>query len=109
MGSRTTCVVAIAGWILLSTTGCGALRSGLLYTHVTKPLDTDFDLTPVHEGASTNSHDSLRYYVRVDWGSTGLGDVAKRLGFKKIHYADLETLSVLGIWTQQTAHIYGER
>ncbi len=47
--------------------------------------------------------------MRVDWGSDGIGDIAKRHGFARVDYADVETLTVLGVWTQQWARVYGER
>ena len=47
--------------------------------------------------------------VQIDWGETGLGAVAKKHGFKRIYYADLETFSILGIYTRRTAHVYGEK
>ncbi len=89
----------------LLATGC---LSGAIYTHVTVPLDVDLGRTPVHRAEARDSWNTLQYYVRLDWGSDGLGDVAKRYGFTRIHYADLETLSVLGIWRQQWARVYGE-
>jgi hypothetical protein len=90
----------------LLCTGC---LQGLIYSRVTVPLDVNLDATPVHAERAHDSWNTLQYYVSVDWGSIGLGDVAKEHGFERIYYADLETLSVLGIWTQRTAHVYGER
>jgi hypothetical protein len=29
-------------------------------------------------------------------------------GIETVHYADLETRSFLGIWTEQWVHVYGE-
>ena len=109
MEART--FMGLAGILIaLSTVGC---VRGLLYTHVTVPLDVGFDRTPVYEDRSPavgqESTKTLRYYVQIEWGSTGPGDVAKKYGFKKIYYADLETRSILGYWTQRTAHVYGER
>lgn len=88
--------------------GSGCL-SGLVYSHVTRPLDVNFDQTPVHAERAQSSHKTVEYYVRVDWGSTGLADIGKAHGFDKIHYADLETLSILGFYRQRWAHVYGER
>lgn len=106
MGSRAGRVAVLAGLVLLGGSGCA---TGILYSHVTRPLDLDLDRTPVHEGYANNSRSTVQYYARIDWGSTGLGDVSKELGLKRIHYADLETLSILGIFTRRKAHIYGER
>jgi hypothetical protein len=88
-------------------TGC---VSGLIYTHVTVPLDVNLDRTPVHDDyAREESWNTIQYYARIDWGSDGIGETAKEHGFTRVDYADLETLSVLGIWTQRWARVYGER
>jgi hypothetical protein len=76
--ARCATLLGLAG-CLAGATGC---FSGGVYTHVTKPLDVNLDRTPVHDGG--------------------------RAGITTIHYADLETLSVLGIWTQRWAVVYGE-
>ena len=63
----------------------------------------------VSEG-STGSTKQLQYqYVRVDWGDSSVGTIAKRHGFEEVYYADLRTLRVLGVWTQQFVTIYGKR
>lgn len=31
-----------------------------------------------------------------------------KVGIETVHYADLETLSVLGVWNQRWVHVYGE-
>jgi hypothetical protein len=97
---------ALALVLLATTPGC---LSGFIYTHTIVPLDVNLAETPVHTERARGSWNSFRYYIRVDWGSDGIGDVAKEHGFTRIDYADLETLSVLGIWTQRFAHVYGER
>jgi hypothetical protein len=51
---------------------------------------------------------TFQYYVRVDWGDGAIGKIANEHGIKTVHYADLETLIILGIFTQYTVHIYGE-
>jgi hypothetical protein len=69
----------------------------------------DLDRTPVHEESGRESWNTFVYCVRVDWGSDGIGDVAKRTGFERVYYADLETLTVLGVWEQRWARVYGAR
>ncbi len=93
----------------LGLPGCGI---GLIYTRVTTPLDTDFHETPVVRDDDTGSGEvnTLQYYVRINWGDQGIGELAKKHGFEKVYYADLETLSILnGLFQQRTVHIYGER
>ncbi len=94
--------------LLLATTPLGCM-SGALYSHVTVPLDVNLDRTPVHDEYGRESWNSFQYYIRVDWGSDGIGDIAKQHGFTRVDYADLETLTVLGVWTQRWARVYGER
>jgi hypothetical protein len=88
--------------------------SGGIYTHVTEPLDVNLNETPVHDGGEGESWKTLRVpitsglFVQVDWGSDAVGDAARSAGITTVHYADLEILSVLGIWTQRWAVVYGE-
>lgn len=91
---------------LLGTTGC---LNGLLYTRVTVPLDVNLDETPFCTEQAQDSWNTFRFYIQVDWGSAGIADIARRNGMTRACYADLETLSVLGLWQQRWAHVYGER
>jgi len=100
-----TAVVAAA--LLL----CGCLR-GAVYTHVTRPLTTNFDRTPVADGfVAKGDVKELRYnsYLRVIWDVNSIGALAKQEGLGELYYADLETFSVLGIWTQYRVHVYGRK
>lgn len=104
-------VLAILGALLCS----GCVR-GLAYYHATEPLTTHFDRTPVGDGfeAQGDVKDvNIRYntflFVRVLWDENSIGSIAKDAGLKEIYYADLETFSVLGIWTQYTVHVYGAK
>jgi hypothetical protein len=100
--------VAVATSALLLS-GC---MHGLIYTHVTEPLTTHFDRTPVGDGAEAEGDvKELRYnaYLRVLWDENSIGSISKEAGFKEIYYADLETFSVLGIWTQYRVHVYGSK
>ena len=96
---------AILGSLLL----CGCMH-GLVYTHFTQPLTTHFNRTPVGDGfVAEGNVKELRYnaYLRVLWDENSIGSIAKQAGFSEIYYADLETFSVLGIWTQYHVHVYG--
>lgn len=92
----TACAVA--------TVGCAR---GFIYNHTTVPLVTDFKKTPAGERSERNDVKSFRYYVRVDWDENAIGAVAKEHGLEEIYYADIETLSVLRIWTQRWVHVVG--
>jgi hypothetical protein len=88
--------------------GCAGPR-GLVYTHTVQPLTTNFHETPVLSDGAKGDVKEIQYYVRVSWSTNGIGAIAKENGFGKVYYADLETLRVLGIWTQQWVHVYGTR
>ena len=101
--------LALAALILVSS-GC---VSGAIYSHTTVPLDVNFEGAPQkpdHRGPSwkTLVIPAVVTNLRFDWGSIAIGDAAERAGIETVYYADLETLSVLGLWTQRTIHVYGE-
>ena len=103
MSILRTVVVALA----LAASGCAPI--GLIYTNTTVPFDVNFDSTPVVQQDDEGDIKSIQYYVRVQWGDASIGEIAKRNGFQKVHYADLRTLSVFLFWQQQFVTIYGER
>ena len=82
---------------------------GIVYTHITEPLTLDMIETPVVRETSRGDVKTIQYYVQVKWDKNGIGQIATEYGFEQVHYADIETLRVLGIWTQQWVHIYGTR
>ena len=89
--------------------GC---MNGLIYTHVTRPLTTNFHDTPVADGyMGKGDVKELRYnvYLRVLWDENSIGSIAKDAGLSELYYADLETFSILGIWTQYRVHVYGSK
>jgi len=98
-------IAAILGVLLL----CGCTY-GAVYTHITRPLTTNFHRTPVGDGFHAKGDvKELRYnaYLRVLWDENSIGSIAKDAGLSELYYADLETFSILGIWTQYRVHVYG--
>ena len=93
--------------LALALPGC---VHGLIYTHITEPLDLDLDSTPVFDRHSSGQSDTkeLRYWVAIQWDSNAIGDAINASNLTRVEYADLETLSVLGFWTQRTVHVYGQ-
>ena len=74
--------------LLTTLTGCG---TGLVYTHVTTPLDLDFNNTPV---------------VRA--GAGGVVE-AQNGGLMTVRHADREILAILGlVYYRQTTIVYGD-
>lgn len=100
-------LVAILALVALA--GCRA-PTGAIFTHTITPLTTDLRATPVVQTSGRGDVRQIDYSsVRVAWSSNGLGEIARTAGFSEIYYADLETLSVLGIWTQRWARVYGRK
>ena len=84
---------------------------GRIYNHTTLPLSLNFERTPSGiVGGKTGDENIKHFSYRVDvlWDTNAIGDAAKAGGLTTVHYADLETLSVLGIWNQYWLHVYGE-
>jgi hypothetical protein len=101
--------LGVCGLSMAASLGC---MSAVIYSHVTVPLDTNLNHTPVNDapaGYIPDSKNSFQYYIRVDWGSDAIGDIARKHGFSRVDYADLETLTVLWVWSQERVHLYGER
>ncbi len=104
----TRVLLAFVACLAPFVSGCAGPR-GFIYTHTVDPLTRDFHQTPVVANEAAGDVKEIQYYVRVLWSSNGIGAIAKENGFDKVYYADLETLRVLGIWTQQWVHVYGTR
>ena len=97
----------LIGAVAIISSACAP--TGLIYTNITVPLDVDFDATPMAELEHDQDIKTAQYYVRVVWGDASVGTIARRYGFREVHYADLQTLRVLGLWSQQAAIIYGTK
>ncbi|MBM4013707.1 MAG: hypothetical protein FJ293_01925 [Planctomycetes bacterium] len=110
MRARIACAVALAP--LLS-----ACMVGRIYQHTHAPLDLNLTATPVFTGFDQTGKSAVDHLnipltgVQLDllWDSNAIGDVMRRNGLEEVHYADLETFNVLGIWQQYTVHAYGRR
>jgi hypothetical protein len=100
----------LAAAILCALLGTGCLR-GMIYTNVTQPLTTHFSNTPVvRDGYEKGDVKQLRYsYAHLLWDDNAIGALAKRAGFEEVYYADLQTISILGIWTQYRVRVYGSK
>jgi hypothetical protein len=100
-------VLSVAS-ILVLLQGCQAR----VFHWTKRPLTDNYHSTPVFQNdadhlAKGHSVELQYRNVTVQFASWAIGDVAKRAGFKTVHYADLEILSILGIYTQRTIHVYG--
>ena len=96
--------------LILFIIGCrGFSPRGIIYTNIVTPLDVNLSQTPkgVNQCEENIKHLSLRY-VSMSWDSAAIGEIAKQNGIEQVYFADIETLSVLMIWSQYTVHIYGK-
>lgn len=96
--------------LLLGVALCGCAPSGLIFTETVRPLDTNLDATRRMDVTRKGDLRTLQYWsIRVQWKGNAIGDIAREHHFTRVDYADLETLSVLGVWTQRWVRIYGVR
>ena len=80
-----------------------------VYRHTTEPLDVNFDATEVRAWHRGGSVKRFRYaLVDVQWSSNAIAEFAQNRGIQTVFYADLETLRIMGVWTQQWVLVYGE-
>lgn len=92
----------------LSCLPLGGCVAGLVYTHTTQPLDLNLRETPLGTlaGAQDSKDLDLRY-IRIVWDGNDIASAAEAAGMNEVHFADLETLSILGVWRQDWVHVYG--
>ena len=90
--------------LAVATSGC--VRAAL-YSRTVQPLTTDFRATPVAPDRSESDIKTVTFYVDVEWGDNGIGEIARQKGIAEIYYADVETITVLGYWKQHYVRVYG--
>jgi hypothetical protein len=98
--------VVLAALVLALGTGC---MRGLIYTNTTVPLSTNFRDTPaIASRAAAGDVKELRYrFVELAWDENAIGALARERELAEIYYADLQTFSLFGIWTQRRVRVYG--
>ena len=81
----------------------------MAYRHIVIPFDLNLDATShsLRDESLRGGLKSVRYNVEVRWDTIAVADIAKAHGIETVHYADLEIISVLGVWKQEILHIYG--
>jgi hypothetical protein len=104
------------GLLLLSVLFfASACTNGVIYTRTTRPLVRNMNHTArasekVYGNSQLIKEPISGSGVSIEWASHALGDVAKKEGLYQIHYADIETLSILGgIYRKKTLIVYGEK
>ena len=120
-GKKLTGCACLATLIALVSTGCGAVVKnghavlvGAVYTRVKFPLTTDLNQTPAAvdtgEGKIVRIKEPFSGYgIYAEFNSNAIGEIAKRHGLKTVYYADIERLSILGIWRHDEIIVYGEK
>jgi hypothetical protein len=96
------------GAVIAAAALAAGCSTGLIYRHTTVPLDRNIERTPLAPVERSSGVKHLEFRVSVRFDSNAIGDLARKEGLKTIHYADLETFNLLGIWRQYTVHVYGE-
>ena len=96
------------GLVLLAACLAGCEAPGLIYTHITVPLDLDLDATRVDSRHGQSDWKTYDYVIELDWNSAAIADAARAGGITEIDYADMEITSVFfGAWVQRRAIVYG--
>ncbi|MEN8752148.1 MAG: hypothetical protein AB1Z18_05180 [Desulfobacterales bacterium] len=120
-GKKLTGCACLAVVIALLSTGCGAVVKnghavliGVVYTRVKFPLTTDLNQTPaaidIGSGKIVRIKEPLSSYgIYAEFNSNAIGEIAKRHGLKTVYYADIERLSILGIWRHDEVIVCGEK
>jgi hypothetical protein len=93
-----------AGLLAAGLSGCSA---GLLYTNIVRPLDLNVETAAEQPATGRSDWKTFAYVVQVDWDTAAIAKAARDAGITNIHYADMQIFSVLGIWRQRTAIVYG--
>ncbi len=102
---------AVALGLLLGFVGCSCptTATGLIFQRTVEPLDLNLDRTPVFDRTGRSDVRRIEYnFVDVRWHTNAIGDIMNKAGLDTVYYADVETFSVLGIWTQCRVHVYGK-
>ncbi|WP_319523188.1 hypothetical protein [uncultured Desulfosarcina sp.] len=101
--------------LIVCLAGCGTgPLVGLAYTRVRLPLTRDLKAVPlpVHPPGSKRTIEikepltGFGMYARVN--SNALGDIARQNGITRLHFADQEVFSILGIYKTHRVILHGE-
>jgi hypothetical protein len=85
--------------------------SGAIYTHYSAPLTLNDKPLAVcaKKGTASTRYVALLYPMySVSWADAALKTAAENGGLTRVHYADYEVLSVLGVYAEFTVRAYGE-
>jgi hypothetical protein len=101
--------------VVLVATGCSMWKApvvpprGLLFTKYRAPLTPEVSGVPVTEKVGEHTSRYFAYSLfSVAWDEMDIEAAAREGGLSKVHYADYEALSILGLYAQVTVRAYGE-
>jgi hypothetical protein len=84
-----------------------ALIQGCAYSHIQRPLDTNFDETSLGSKIGRASSQCILWLFA--WGDSGTKAAADNGGITVIKHADTESIMVLfGLYTRLTTVVYGD-
>jgi hypothetical protein len=112
---KTARALAASAAMLVLLSGCSSTGPlpGFIYTHLTYPLTTDLNATPVPR---TPPRDAKIIEIREPISGLGInarlnanaiGEIARAHGIETLYFADQERFSILGIWTSHKVILYG--
>lgn len=79
---------------------------GCAYTHIRRPLDTNFDRTTLGTKVGKSQSHSVAWIIA--WGDAGTQAAAMEGGLKVINHADIEiTILLFGLYTRVSTIAYG--
>ena len=87
---------------------------GGIYTNLRAPLSTNFDSTPntqnlkIGTAATSYFRDPIITGQSFAWNRCDIETAAANGGISKVHYADYESMQILGIYGRTTVIVHGE-
>ena len=80
---------------------------GCIYSHIQRPLDTDYDSTSLGTKVGRSHTQSVMWLFA--WGDGGSKTAAENGGITTITHADMEYQIILfGLYTRVTTVVYGD-
>lgn len=97
--------------------GCSTLGEtplpGYIVTYTQFPYTRDLDNTPLadieQDGKIIRITEPITGYgMYTELKTNAIGDIAGKYGLTEVYFADMEVLSILGIWKYNKLYVYGK-
>lgn len=114
---RPLWILATAALSLSLLAGCSIIGNGVpagfLFTYARIPYTHDLNNTAMTDfeadGRVVRIKEPLTGYgIYTELNTNAIGDIAARHGIHEVYFADLEILSILGIFNHNKLYIYGK-